>query len=182
MRFDILQPLSPPLRAEANTWEQINWFLQPERPSPVAPAQPLLTVLPSLRVSKTLLAAHSVFSWMRPLPLALPLRQADTLSSLLESRGWAQGVQRGREGQRSWQELEQTLLILAKPLSTLPGALVQQPERPVETPKSYCVIPIFDALQSSFKPSTPLQEPATPARHTSPPLDTSCPPISISTW
>lgn len=116
MRFDILQPLSPPLRAEANTWEQINWFLQPERPSPVAPAQPLLTVLPSLRVSKTLLAAHSVFSWMRPLPLALPLRQADTLSSLLESRGWAQGVQRGREGQRSWQELEQTLLILAKPL------------------------------------------------------------------
>ena len=39
-------PLAPPLRAEANTWEQINWFLppawkaQPCGPSPASPDGP----------------------------------------------------------------------------------------------------------------------------------------------
>lgn len=59
--------------------------------------------------------------------------------------------------------------------STLPGALPEQPEGPVETPPSIvqcCSVFHLSRLPFSFPL---LQEPSTPARWIPPPLGTSCP-------
>lgn len=101
-------PLAPPLRAEVNTWQQINWFLQPGRPSPVAPAPPLQMVLAQPERFQDPLGCCLCSCPAQPSTCPAP-GWADTPANLLGCGGRRRGAQGGREGPCGWQEPAQTL-------------------------------------------------------------------------
>lgn len=75
--FEPHQPHGSSPQSRDYTWKQINWFLQPGRPSPGAPARPLQMVLPQPERSQDTLDCSQCSCPAGGLPLARP-QAADT--------------------------------------------------------------------------------------------------------